>query len=39
MDIPLGEDDAKHHIAAIRAAKRLDDDESDFSDLENALVM
>jgi hypothetical protein len=39
MDIPQSEDDAQRHIAAIRAAKRLDDDESDFSDLENALVM
>jgi hypothetical protein len=39
MDIPLSEDEARGHIAAIRAAKRLDNDQSDFSDLENALVM
>lgn len=39
MNIPLSEDDARDHIAAIRASKRLDDDSSDFSDLENALVM
>jgi hypothetical protein len=39
MDIPQSEDEARGHIAAIRAAKRLDDDDSDVSDLENALVM
>jgi hypothetical protein len=39
MDMPKSEDDAKAHIAEIRAGKSLDNAEGDISDLENALVM
>lgn len=39
MDVPQSEDDAQAHIAEIRAAKSLDNTQSDVSDLENALVM
>jgi hypothetical protein len=39
MDWPESEEDAKAHIAEIRAAKSLDNTQSDVSDLENALVM
>jgi hypothetical protein len=39
MDIPQSEDEARAHIAQIRAAKSSDDETSDTSDLENALVM
>jgi hypothetical protein len=39
MDIPQSEDEARVHIAEIRAAKCLDDEASDTSDLENALAM
>jgi hypothetical protein len=39
MDIPQSEDEARAHIAEIRAAKSLDDEASETSDLENALVM
>lgn len=39
MDVPQSEDDAQAHIAEIRAAKSLENAQSDVSDLENALVM
>jgi hypothetical protein len=39
MDIPQSEEEARSHIAKIRAAKNLDVPDGDFSDLENALVM
>ena len=38
-DAPQSEEDAKAHIAKIRASKSLDNTKSDVSDLENALVM
>jgi hypothetical protein len=39
MDIPQSEEEARSHIAQIRAAKNLDIPNGDFSDLENALDM
>jgi hypothetical protein len=39
MDIPQSGDEERAHIAEIRAAKSLDDEASNTSDLENALVM
>jgi hypothetical protein len=39
MEIPQSEEDARAHIAEIRASKSQDNAESDVSDLENALIM
>jgi hypothetical protein len=39
MDIPQSEEDARAHIAEIRASKGQDNAERVVADLENALVM